>query len=114
MTFVDEYIELLILAYFKQYGQNYSIYDLKEKIGVSLVMLNTMLDNMIEKNILCISNNLLAITQSGRMFLASSEMETYSYLEDDFQVTYNIEKWPTDKVYPIQGFSKNKWRGSGK
>lgn len=111
---MDEYMELLILAYFKQYGQNYSIFDLKEKIGISLAMLNTMLDNMIEKNILCISSNLLAITQSGRLLLANSEMETYSYLEEDFQVIYNIEKWPMDKVYPIRGFSKNKWRGSEK
>lgn len=114
MTFVDEYMELLILAYFKQYGQNYSIFDLKEKIGVSLAMLNTILDNMIEKDILCINNNLLVITQSGRMFLGNSEMETYSFLEDNFQVINNIEKWPIDKVYPIQGFTKNKWRGSGK
>ncbi len=111
---MDEYMELLILAYFKQYEQNYSIFDLKEKIGISLAMLNTMLDNMIKKNILCISSNLLTITQSGRLLLANSEMETYSYLEEDFQVIYNIEKWPMDKVYPIRGFSKNKWRGSEK
>lgn len=46
---MDEYMELLILVYFKQYEQNYSIFDLKEKIGISLAMLNTMLDNMIKK-----------------------------------------------------------------
>jgi predicted methyltransferase len=111
---VDEYIELLILVYFKEYGQNYSIFDLKEKIGVSLAMLNNVLDNMLEIGILCINNNLLEITQSGRVLLGNSEMETYSFCEDNFPISYNIEKWPIDKVYPIQGFSKNKWRGSGK
>ena len=111
---MDEYIELLILAYFKEYGQNYSIYDLKEKIGISLAMLNTILDNMIEKDILCIDNNILVITQSGRILLGDSEMEAYSFLDDNFSATNNIIKWPIDKVYPIQGFSKNKWRGSGK
>jgi len=111
---VDEYIELLILVYFKEYGQNYSIFDLKEKIGVSLAMLNNILDNMIEIGVLSINNNLLEISLSGRVVLGNSEMETYSFCEDSLPVTYNIEKWQIDKVYPIQGFSKNKWRGSGK
>ena len=102
-----EYVELLILAYFREYGARYSASDLANKLGVTLDLLNSYLEEMLEKKELCIKENMISISKEGRLILDDSAMfESESYL-----INGGKEKWPKEKVYPVRGFSKNKWRG---
>lgn len=108
-SIMDEYVILLILAYFKNYGQNYSLNDLKSSIGVSLWQLDEYIDSLIEEGLLVINDDkLLALSLRGRLKLASSDMEYYEYA-DSSECLDN--RWPLEKAFPVKGFSKKKWRG---
>ena len=97
-----EYVELLILAYFREYGTRYLASDLANKLGVTLDL---------EKKELCIKENMISISKEGRLILDDSAMENYSFESESYLINVGKERWPKEKVYPVHGFSKNKWRG---
>lgn len=111
---MEEYVELMILAYFKQYGPNYSVFDLKNKIGISLVLINDIIDRMIEKEMLRVHNSLIEITQYGRIYLSRSDLESYSFWNDDYKINSSIKQLPMQQIFPVKEFSKKKWRGGNK
>lgn len=106
-----EYVELLILAYFREYGTRYSASDLANKLGVTLDLLNSYLEEMLERKELCIKENMISISKEGRLILDDSAMENYSFESESYLINVGKERWPKEKVYPVHGFSKNKWRG---
>ena len=110
---MDNYVEGLVLAYFRQFGREYSLYDLKDKIGISMGLLNEILDELFQKGFLEYRDNLIGLTISGRIALSNSELEGYLFDEENYLDKEEIIKWPLDKVYVVHSFSKKKWRGSG-
>lgn len=110
---MDNYVECLVLAYFKQFGQEYSLYDLKDKMGISMGLLNEILDGLFQRGLLEYRDNLIGLSLSGRIALSSSELEDYLFDEENYLDNEEVIKWPLNKVYVVHGFSKKKWRGSG-
>ncbi len=111
---MNEYVELLILAYFREYSTRYTASDLAYKLGVTIELLNSYLEELLEKKELCIKENMISISKEGRLVLENSDMENYSFDSESYLIDSGKEKWPKEKVYPVHGFSKNKWRGGGK
>ncbi len=108
---MNEYVELLILAYFREYKARYSVSDLAYKLGVTLDLLNSYLEELLEKKELCINENIISISKEGRLVLGNSDMENYSFDSESYLIDDGKESWPKEKVYPVHGFSNNKWRG---
>lgn len=111
---MNEFVELLILAYFREYKTRYSASDLAYKLGVTLDLLNSYIEELLEKEELFINRNMILISKKGRLVLDNSDMENYSFDSESYLIDGVKEKWPKEKVYPIHSFSKNKWRGVGK
>jgi hypothetical protein len=114
---VDDFLVPLILAYFKEYGTSYSLIDLHDLIGVSMSKLDHSIDELFDDGFLEYnSDNLMSLSFKGRMLLKDTPMEQYSFRSGmvSSDADEMIEKWETDKPYPIRCFSKNKWRGSEK
>lgn len=110
---MDNYVEGLVLAYFKQFSQEYSLYDLKDKIGISMGLLNEILDSLFRRGLLEYRDNLIGLSKSGRIALSNSELDGYFFDEEEYLEKEDSTKWPLDKVYAVHSFSKKKWRGSG-
>ncbi|MCC2816744.1 hypothetical protein LK537_05495 [Lachnoclostridium pacaense] len=108
---MDEYVKLLILAYFKEFNGRYNLEKLKEKIGISFNMLDNFIGELVENSELSYKNNMLSITQKGRLKLINSEMEDYSY-SINLENEYSNSRWSIEKIYTVHEFSKKKWRGS--
>lgn len=108
---MDEYVKLLILAYFKEFNGRYNLEKLKEKIGISFNMLDNFIGELVENSELSYKNNMLSITQKGRLKLINSEMEDYSY-SINLENEYSNNRWSIEKIYTVHEFSKKKWRGS--
>ena len=112
---LDEFSELLILAYFKEYKDDYSLFELKELLGVSFESLDNGLEELIHDEQLCLNDrNLLSLTHKGRIRLMDSGMENYSFKQDNTHDNCEVEKWPLTKPYCVHDFAKFKWRGSEK
>ena len=107
----DNYIELLILAYFKQYNSRYDLTNLKDEIGLSFKLLDEYIDKLIIEKKLEYKHYLLSLTVTGRVYLANSKMENYSF-NADVEKMHSKEKLSLDTIYCIDEFSKQKWRGS--
>lgn len=107
---MDEYIRLLILAYFKEFKEEYNLVELKEKIGISFNMLDNYISELIESDKLYYKHNMLSISQKGRIQLMNSELENYSFC-NDLEKEFLNEKWNIEKIYCVHEFSKKKWRG---
>ena len=106
----DEYIELLVLAYFKQYKQHYSYADIASKVGLSEAKVSAIISGLLEKNQLAYIDDLLGLTVSGRIKLSSSYLENYVF-DANIEIFFEKERWPINKVYVPRSFSEKKWRG---
>lgn len=106
---MDEYIELLILSYFREYKEEYSLTDLKENLGVSFSMLDEFLGQLITEKKLIYSDNMLQLTEKGLIVLLTSRMKNYYFQS---QKEYEIQQGDQRQIWKIRGFSKKKWRGS--
>ncbi len=109
---MNNYVEYLVLAYFRQLGQEYNLYDLKERIGISIRMLNEILDDLFNRRLLEYKDNLIVLSKEGRLALSNSDLEEYTFDEEEYFEKEDGVKWPLEKVYVVHAFSKNKWRGS--
>ena len=106
---MDEYIELLILSYFREYKEEYSLTDLKENLGVSFSMLDEFLGQLITEKKLIYSDNMLQLTEKGLIVLLTSRMKNYYFQS---QKEYEIQQGDQSQIGKIRGFSKKKWRGN--
>ena len=74
---MEEYIELLVLTYFRDHTEEYSLSELREMIGVSLKQLDEIIDRMICEKKLIYEDSMLRISFDGRIMLIDSSMEDY-------------------------------------
>lgn len=108
---MDRYVQLLILAYFREFKTEYNLTDLREKTGIPFHMLDDYAEEMMKAAMLQYEDNMICISETGRLELMYSEMEDYSYISK-LEEVFSGKKWETDKVYCIRRFSEKKWRGN--
>ena len=112
---LDEFTMLLILAYFKELKEDYSLSELKELLGVSLETLDENIEELLNNGILHINEkSLISLTHKGRIVLMNSKMENYSFKSDIYDSELLKETWPISKPYSVHKFKRFKWRGSEK
>ena len=106
---MDEYLELLIFSYFREYKEEYSLTDLKDNLGVIFSRLDEYLGQLITEKKLIYSGNMLQLTEKGLIILLTSRMKNYYF---QLQKEYEIQQSDQKQTWKIRGFSKKKWRGS--
>lgn len=104
---MDEYMELLILAYFRNYKESYSLTELKDNLGISFGQLDSYLDCLQTERKLMFCEHMLQITEKGMIQLLTSEMSGYS-----FQINGSDFENEIDVIYKVHKFSRKKWRGN--
>ena len=110
---IEEYVELLILAYFRNHVDEYSLSELRHSIGISFAQLEDMLERMIVEKKLIYEESMLRISFAGRLWLMNSPMEEYyEAKEGELENSVLKEAWPLDKPFYVRNFSKKKWRNS--
>ena len=102
---MDEYVELLILAYFRNYKEAYSLTELKDNLGISFGQLDSYLDHMQTERKLMFCGNMLQITEKGMIQLLTSEMRDYR-----FQMNESDSENEIDVIHKVHKFSGKKWR----
>ena len=109
---MNEYLKLLILSYFKDHVEEYSFEELMHIIGVSTIQFDKIIDEIFEDELLKYDGVKIVLTFKGRVMLMNSSMEEYSYDNYDMDELFFDEKWPLDKPFLVNGFSRAKWRNS--
>jgi len=78
-------------------------------------MLNSYIDELYDQGLLEFNDkSIMSISLQGRLLLAKSDMEWYSFNADLASALDISEGWPIDKPYPIKQFQRYIWRGSEK
>lgn len=111
---MKDYLELLILAYFKEKKDDYSFQEIEDLIGINLTQLGDLLEKLIGEKYLKYENNLLKLSLKGRFVLLESELENYSMDSNNIEERFEEEKWELDKPYCPHEFSKEIWRNNHK
>ena len=104
---MDEYVELLILAYFRNYQKSYSLTELKDSLGISFGQLDGYLEQLQAERKLLFCDHMLQIAQEGMTQLLTSGMSNYGLQMDEHDREREI-----DVIYKVHRFSKKKWRGN--
>ena len=110
---VDRYVQLLILAYFRELKTEYNLTDLREKTGIPFHILDDYIEEMMKAAMLQYEDNMICISETGRLELLHSEMKDYSF-SSELEEAFPAKKWEMDKIYYIRKFSGKKWRGNKK
>lgn len=108
---MNDYIELLILAYFKQFQEQYSFVDISKRIGLSELQVSDYISRLLEYSQLIYEDCLLQLTIKGINRLADSSLANYQF-DVDIKTLFEGDRWPVTRVYCPHEFSKNRWRGS--
>lgn len=108
---MDEYICLLLLAYFKNHVNGYSLNEIAREIGCSILQTGDYIEILLNRGLLEYHNFMLTISIEGRLLLASSNMEYYRF-DADISKLYEKNKIDETEVYCAHEFAKKKWRGS--
>lgn len=111
---MNEYLKLLILAYFREKDKDYSLQELSTLIGVNLIMLDNILEDLFEKQFLLYKERMIILTHKGRLKLMNSNLEEYNFSMDNFENEFEGEKWPIDRPFYVHRFSEKVWRNSCK
>jgi hypothetical protein len=101
-------ISLFILSFFKQKNNDYSFMELASLLGLPISVIDEKLGWLIDLNYLKYNQvNLLSLTSKGRVTLAKTEMENFSFNQNKIhpEILKN-EPWPLDKIYIPKGFTK--------
>ena len=104
---MDDYLKLLILAYFKQ-SQIYSISSIASMLGTSLQKTSNLIDDLLEKKYLIYSNSLLQLSDMGRLQIQNHDVDYLRFDSNEFQVpkVNPSEAWPQDRIYIPKKFLK--------
>lgn len=102
---MDDYLKLLILAYFKQ-SQSYSISTIAGMLGISLRKTSDLIDTLLEKKYLVYTDSLLRLSDVGRLQIQNHEVDYLCFDSTEFQVpkVNPSEAWPKDKIYIPEKF----------
>ena len=103
---MDEYRTLLILQYFLEKKENYSLDEIVNKLGIGYTNLLKLIENLIEKNLLIYSNYLLELTDLGRQNIEKNDIYRI-YKDNIVNTNINISnKLNIDDIYIPKRFSK--------
>lgn len=104
---MDEYLTLLVLAYFRQ-RKTYSVVELAKTLGISMEKTIEIIDSLIERDNLAYSENRLQLTTSGRLRLQNQCVDFYSFDNKSLEIPkVDIkEAWSFDRIYIPNGFQK--------
>lgn len=94
------YTQLIILVYFKNQGADYSLGELQKQIGASNAQLMDELDALFEQGALGHSNNLIVLTDKGRLLLVSHNM-LGSYFKENKASIVDSEK-ANEPFFPLR------------
>lgn len=108
---MDEYLKLLLLAYFKSHNEEYDLVELNKKLGVPFSQFMELIDVVVAEELLGYYNSKLTLTFKGRMRLLHSSMEYYCEI-DNIENCFYGKKMDINDPFLVRGFSKKKWRGS--
>lgn len=101
------YTSLIALSYFKQYGEKYMLSELIEILGMTSNKFDILLQELFDKKLIEYHNNLIRITDSGRVKLVANNMYHYNNNDQDYFVLYAKKDrvWPIDRPYIPRIFS---------
>jgi hypothetical protein len=102
---MDEYNKLLILAYFKEFHENYSLQEIKKYLGVTNGYFDNLISQLIDDEFLVYKDYLITLSLKGRTYLINKNMEWYSF-DENLIDNVDGDKWPLDKPYVPKKFSK--------
>ena len=83
---MNNYTELIVLSYFKQYGEKYDVSELMRLAGLTAYQLNNILENMIKEERLFYDDYLLSITEKGMASLVASNLALYNFNDDSYDI----------------------------
>lgn len=102
---MDDYLELLILAYFKQ-SRSYSIRSIASMLGTSLRKTSDLIDDLLEKKYLIYIDGLLQLSDVGRLQIQNHDVDYLHFDSDEFRVpkVNPSEAWPKERIYIPEKF----------
>jgi len=107
---MDNFIQELILAYFKVKKSQYSFREIAEHLGISLNATTECIQTLISQDELEYADSLLRLTLKGRTRIQNSAVDYLTF--DQAEANYQIsdvdmnEAWPIDQVYIPKRFSR--------
>jgi len=102
---VDDYLKFLILAYFKQ-SRSYSISSIARMLGISLRKTSDLIDDLLEKKYLIYTDDLLQLSDVGRLQIQNHDVDYLHFDSDEFQVpkVNPAVAWSKDRIYIPEKF----------
>lgn len=99
---MDKHIQMMLMAYFKENKNTYSLSFLVKIYGITFERLTIIIEQLIrEKCLEYNENNMLSLTPKGRLMLLNTSYDYYSAY--DSQLPIGIidpqKAWPIDKPY---------------
>lgn len=101
MEKMQEFYFSLILSYFKESKENYSILEITKILGLSLLKTENLISILIDKNYINYTDNLLQLTEAGNNYLANNFQFSISFTKPEI----TNAPWPIDKIYIPKNFT---------
>ena len=103
---MDEYRKILILQYFFEKKEKYNINEISVKLGIGYIKILSLIESLLEMNMLIYNNYLLEITDLGRQSIQKNDI--YIIYNNDIINIENTtsEKINIDDIYIPKRFSK--------
>ncbi len=104
---MDEYINLLVLAYFKNNQDDYSYLKLSRMLGLTIANLEKYIDENIENRNLQITNDMLQLTPKGRLLLMNKSIDSLDFTEEAIESDFinPLNAWALDRPYVPEKFT---------
>lgn len=107
---MDEFLQELILAYFKAKNSQYSFKEIAALLGISQSVTIEYIQELMALGELEYRDSLLCLTLKGRTRIQNTALDYFTFDQD--QTDYMIsdvnmnEAWPIDRVYIPKHFSR--------
>ena len=103
---MDEYLQKMILAYFKEHS-TYSTIDLSRRLGVSVERTVEIIEKLVDLEAVDIKEGTMVLTLKGRLKLQNKIEDCYIFdgHKDITKVNF-VERWDINKIYVPDRFMK--------
>lgn len=104
---MNDYLSLLILAYFKKNQEGYSFLNLSRMLGISLELLEELIESHIDNGYLGYVNNMLSLLPNGRLLIMNKAVDSLDFSEENIEVDIidSSNAWPLDRPYVPEKFT---------
>ncbi len=89
---MDIYRKLLVLLYFKTYGKEYDLLELRQLLGLDNSHLDQILMELKSDELIAIEDYIIVITEKGLISLVANNINCNSHVSED----YNYKNINTD------------------